>query len=102
MIKLNTYYVSIDKDNVVISTSRTEGTYRCENLFDKLATILRKARFELVYVSKTDHEEEAYQKDDYIVILLYKHCIIKTNLPQDKLLEFIKMSKYIHDATGAI
>jgi len=102
MIKFDTYYVNIDGDKVEISTSRLESVSSCKNILENLAIVLKKAGFELVYVSKTDHEEEAYQKDDYIVIVLYKQCVIKTNLSHDKLLEFVKMARFTYDASGAI
>jgi len=93
MIRLTTYYVRIREGRAEISTNRAENTSKCSDLFESLADILKKAGFELVYLSKTDHEEEAYRRGDSVVILLPKYCAVRTNLPKDELIKLVKSAE---------
>jgi len=93
MIRLTTYYVRISSGRVEVSTDRAENTSKCSDLFERLADVLRKAGFELVYLSKTDHEEEAYRRGDQVVIMFPKYCVIRTNLPKDELAELVKAAE---------
>jgi len=85
MLRLNTYYIERSV---------------CRNILEKLGDELKKRGFELVYVSKTDHEEEVYRSGDYVVILIYRHCAIRTNLPRNEIAELIDAARFLRDFSG--
>lgn len=75
----------------------------CESLFDKLGTILKREGYRLVFISRSEHEnEEAYRKGERVVILLRKSCVIRTNLPLEELTRFIKSAYFTHEVSGVM
>jgi len=75
----------------------------CEGLFEKLSTVLKREGFRLVFISRSDYEnEEAYRKGDYVVILLHKACVIRTNLPLEELTGFVKSAYFVREVSGVM
>jgi len=75
----------------------------CESLFDKLSTVLKREGYRLVFISRSEHEnEEAYRKGEYVVILLHKTCVIRTNLPPEELIRFVKSAYFVHEVSGVM
>ncbi len=97
---LRNYYITVKDGKILLTTDIREKTLACSNIFDKLSSVLRSRGFSLIYFTKRNHEEEVYRKGNVIVILLYRECIIRTNMLRNELEALLNKASYYVSASG--
>jgi hypothetical protein len=99
---MQSYLVYMKADGTLHITSDLEkvGTYTCMEIFDRLEEVLRLRGYRLVYYTKRNHEERVYKRGSEVMILIYRECIIRTNVDRRNLESMLREAVYMPNPIG--